>query len=203
MVAIQCSWVCQRIATEMEFQMEHVKRVDRKLAYTGSILKMYQDTIALPDGKQVIWDFIAHKGAAAVVPVLPDGKIIMVRQYRNALDRITLEIPAGARDYPEEPTVDCAAREVEEETGYAAGKLERLITLRTAIAYCDELIDVYVATDLVKTAQHLDEGEYIQIETYTLEELQALIFAGTIQDAKTVAALMSYAAWKTQRTTSM
>ena len=180
--------------------MEHVKRINRELAYTGSILKMYKDTIEMPDGKTAIWDFIEHKGAAAVVPVLPDGRIIMVRQYRNALDRMTLEIPAGARDFKEEPTRDCAAREVEEETGYAAGKLELLITLRTAIAYCDELIDVYVATDLVKTEQHLDEGEYIQIKYYTLEQLQKMIFDGTIQDAKTVSALMSYAIWKNQQT---
>lgn len=179
--------------------MEHVKRVNRELVYTGAILKMYKDTIQTPDGRFAEWDFLAHKGAAAVVPVLPDGRIIMVRQYRNALDRMTLEIPAGARDFAEEPTYDCAAREVEEETGYAAGKLELLITLRTAIAYCDELIDVYVATDLKKTEQHLDEDEYIQIECYTIEQLQGMIFDGTIQDAKTVAALMSYLAWKQKK----
>ncbi len=176
--------------------MEHVKRINRELVYTGAILHMYKDTIETPDGRHAEWDFIAHKGAAAVVPVLPDGRIIMVRQYRNALDRMTLEIPAGARNYREEPTYDCAAREVEEETGFAAGKLEKLITLRTAIAYCDELIDVYVASDLRKTEQHLDDDEYIQIEYYTLEELQKMIFDGTLQDAKTVAALMSYKAWK-------
>lgn len=176
--------------------MEHVKRIKRELVYTGAILHMYKDTIETPDGRHAEWDFIGHKGAAAVVPVLPDGRIVMVRQYRNALDRMTLEIPAGARDFAEEPTFDCAAREVEEETGYAAGKLEKLITLRTAIAYCDELIDVYVATDLKKTQQHLDEDEFIQIEYYTIEELQGMIFDGTLQDAKTVAALMSYVAWK-------
>lgn len=174
--------------------MDHVIRINRELAYTGTILKMYKDTIQTPDGHTAQWDFIAHKGAAAVVPVLPDGRIIMVRQYRNALDRMTLEIPAGARNFPEEPTIDCATREVEEETGYAAGKMEKLITLRTAIAYCDELIDVYLATDLTKTEQHLDEDEFIDVEYYTLDQLQSMIFDGTIQDAKTVASLMAYAA---------
>lgn len=174
--------------------MDHVIRINRELAYTGTILKMYKDTIQTPDGRTAQWDFIAHKGAAAVVPVLPDGRIIMVRQYRNALDRMTLEIPAGARNFPEEPTIDCATREVEEETGYAAGKMEKLITLRTAIAYCDELIDVFLATDLTKTEQHLDEDEFIDVEYYTLEQLQSMIFDGTIQDAKTVASLMAYAA---------
>lgn len=172
--------------------MDHVRRIKRELVYTGTILHFYKDTIETPDGHQAEWDFIAHKGAACVVPVLEDGRIIMVRQYRNALDRMTLEVPAGARNYPEEPTSECALREVEEETGYRAGKLEWLLTLRTAIAYCDELIDVYVATDLVPTKQHLDEDEFIDVEYYTIDQLVEMILDGTIQDAKTVAALMSY-----------
>lgn len=172
--------------------MEHIKRVKRELVYTGSILHFYEDTIETPDGHQAKWDFIAHKGAACVVPVLDDGRIIMVHQYRNALDRMTLEVPAGARNYLEEPTIDCATREVEEETGYKAGKMEWLLTLRTAIAYCDELIDVYVATELTPTSQNLDEDEYIDVEYYTIEQLTEMILNGTIQDAKTVASLMAY-----------
>ena len=92
-------------------------RVGRELIRKGAIIDYYQDTIKLPDGREEKWDFIDHKGAAAVVPVKEDGKILMVRQYRNALERYTLEIPAGGLSGADEPTAVAAARELEEETG--------------------------------------------------------------------------------------
>ena len=137
--------------------MEKYERLDRTLVYKGVIIDFYQDTVKVPNGNVVKWDFIGHKGAAAVVAVNEDGKLLMVRQYRNALDRETLEIPAGALDSVEEPTHVAAARELEEETGYKAGKLELLITLRTTVAFCNEKIDVYVATDLQPSKQNLDD----------------------------------------------
>lgn len=172
--------------------MEEMKRLKRELVYTGTILKFYKDTIQTPKGNIVHWDFIGHNGASAVVPVLEDGRILMVKQYRNALDRIALEIPAGARDTVNEPTLECARRELEEETGYESSDLEFLISLRTAIAYCDELIDVYVAKNLKASCQQLDEDEFVEVCAYELDELIQMIYNGTIQDAKTVAALMAY-----------
>ncbi len=170
-----------------------IKRINRTLKYQGAIVDFYSDTMQMPDGRTAQWDLIHHrKGAAAVVPVLPDGRIVMVRQFRNALDRITLEIPAGARDNTTEETIHCAARELEEETGYHSERLDFLISLRTTVAYCDEFIDVYVAHDLMQREQHLDPDEYVEIESYDLDELCEMIYAGTIQDAKTVAALMAY-----------
>ena len=97
---------------------EEFKRLKRELVYKGAIVDFYKDTIRVPNGNIVKWDFIKHQGAAAVVPVREDGKLLMVRQYRNALDRFTLEIPAGAKDSAEEEGIVCAARELEEETGY-------------------------------------------------------------------------------------
>ncbi len=98
--------------------VQKLKRLKRELAHSGAIVNMYEDSIEMPNGKVVKWDFIEHpKGAAAILPVLPDGRILMVRQYRNALERYTLEIPAGGLKTPEEPTMDAAARELEEETG--------------------------------------------------------------------------------------
>ena len=98
--------------------VQKLKRIKRELVQKGAIVNMYKDSIELPDGKVAEWDFIEHrKGAAAVLAVLPDGRILMVRQYRNALDRETLEIPAGARDSVTEDTAICAKRELEEETG--------------------------------------------------------------------------------------
>ena len=105
-----------------------LKRIKRVLEHEGAILDIYSDYMELPDGKVEKWDYVEHrKGAAAVVPVLPDGRILMVRQYRNALERFTLEIPAGARDTKTEPTIECAARELEEETGYRCDRLEFLL----------------------------------------------------------------------------
>ena len=121
--------------------MEHYERLGRELIHKGAIIDYYQDTIKVPNGNIVKWDLITHKGAAAVVAVDKDGKLLMVRQYRNALDRETLEIPAGALDTAEEPTQTAAARELEEETGYKAGKLELLISLKTTVDL-DELLQM-------------------------------------------------------------
>ena len=167
-----------------------LKRVKRVLEHKGAILDIYSDYMELPDGKVEKWDYVEHRKGA--VPVLPDGRILMVRQYRNALERFTLEIPAGARDAKTEPTIECAARELEEETGYRCDHLEFLLSLRTTVAFCNELVDVYVARELIPASQHLDEGEFIDLEPYELEELCSLVYQGVIQDAKTVAAIMAY-----------
>ena len=172
-------------------KIEPVIRKDRQLKYTGNILKIYEDTV-IANGHEAHWDYIHHDGAAAVVAVADDGKLLMVRQYRNALDRETLEIPAGKLDAPDEPKIECAYRELEEETGFRSDHLELLIQLKTAVAYCNEFIDVYVAKDLVPSHQHLDEDEFINVCEYTVDALCEKIFSGEIQDAKTIAAIMAY-----------
>ena len=172
---------------------EHAKRMKRELVMKGTILDVYKDTMELPNGKTEEWDFVSHrKGAAAVVAVREDGKLLMVRQYRNALERETLEIPAGCRDSVTEDTGLCAAREMEEETGYKSSHVEYLLSLRTTVAFCDEFVDVYLAKDLEKGTRHLDDSESIDVEIYTLEELCQMIYEGKIQDSKTVAAIMAY-----------
>ena len=126
-----------------------------------------------------------HDGAAAVIPVLPDGRILMVKQYRNALDRFTLEIPAGKLDDPKEEGIVCASRELEEETGYRCERLEPLLVLRTTVAFCNERREVFAARDLIPSRQHLDEDEFIELQACTLAELKEKIFSGEIQDSKT------------------
>ena len=180
----------------LEEKMEQIKRIDRKLIHSGTILDIYEDTTLLPNGKTEKWDFVSHRmGAACVLAVKPDGKLLMVRQYRNALERETLEVPAGKRDSLEEDTSICAARELEEETGYRAGKLEKLLSLKSTVAFCDELIDVYLATELERVGgQKLDESEEIDVEAWELKDLMDMCYSGKIQDAKTVASIMAYAA---------
>lgn len=169
-----------------------IRRIDRTLKFKGKILDFYQDTMEINGDHTVVWDFIRHKGAAAVVPVLRDGRILMVRQYRNALERETLEIPAGALDREDEPGNVCAARELEEETGYRCENLEWLITLRTTVAFCNEKIDVYVARNLIPSKQHLDEDEFIELKAYPIDTLKEKIFKGEIEDSKTIASLLAY-----------
>lgn len=171
---------------------EEFKRLNRELVYHGAIVDFYKDTVQVPNGNVVEWDYIGHKGAAAVVPVREDGKLLMVRQYRNALDRYTLEIPAGGLNGSDEPTRDAAARELEEETGYRSDELEWLITIRTTVAFCNEKIDIYMAKNLIRTEQHLDEDEFIYVEAYSIEELTQMIMEGKIEDSKTIAAIMCY-----------
>ena len=172
--------------------MEEFKRLSRDLIAHGAIIDYYQDTIRVPNGNIAKWDFIQHKGAAAVVPVDDEGRLIMVKQYRNALERYTLEIPAGGLQTAKEHTLDAAVRELEEETGYKAEHVELLISIYTTVAFCNEKIDIYLATGLTPGKQHLDEDEYVQVGAYTVEELTKMIFAGEIQDSKTVAAIMAY-----------
>ena len=173
----------------MEKEMTRVKRIRM---YQGAIVDVYRDYMQFSNGNTEEWDYIHHRGAAAVVPVTDDGRIIMVRQYRNALERFTLEIPAGALDDPEEPGINCSARELEEETGYRSENLEWLITLRTTVAFCNERIEVYVAKNLGPSKQHLDPNEFVNVELHTVEELKQMIFDGEIEDSKTVASILAY-----------
>ena len=171
---------------------ERIERIERKLIAKGKIVDYYHDVVRIPNGNIATWDFVWNKGAAAVVPVRDDGKIIMVRQYRNAIDRETVEIPAGGLNYPEEPTKDAAARELEEETGFKTNDLEFLISIKTTVAFCNENIDIYVARNLMPSKQNLDEDEFINVEAYSVDELCKMIYAGKIEDSKTVSAIMSY-----------
>ncbi|MCM1112296.1 MAG: NUDIX hydrolase [Muribaculum sp.] len=174
--------------------MEQYKRLNRELIAHGAIIDYYQDTMQIPNGNIAKWDLIDHKGAAAVVPVRGDGKILMVRQYRNALERETLEIPAGGLNGREEPTIQAAGRELEEETGYVSTDLELLNSIYTTVAFCNEKIDIYLARNLRPGTQHLDEDEYLNVEAWSVEELMQMIFDGTLQDSKTICGILTYAA---------
>lgn len=169
-----------------------VKRIARELMYEGAILKVYKDTMKFENGNEEKWDFIYHHGAAAVVPVLEDGRILMVKQYRETVERETLEIPAGKLDSAGEQGLYCATRELEEETGYKSNDIEWLLTMRTTVGFCNEKIEIYVARNLIPSKQHLDENEYVDVKPYSLLELKELIYAGKIEDSKTIAAILAY-----------
>ena len=169
--------------------MEKTIRLERELAYTGTILKVYRDTV-VANGIQETYDYIHHDGAAAVLPVTKEGKLLMVRQYRNALDRFTLELPAGKVDAPDEPRIECAYRELEEETGLTAGTLTYLGCLLASPGYSDEVLHMYLARDLKTGECHPDQDEFLERERVPFETLMEQVMRGELQDAKTVAALM-------------
>jgi ADP-ribose pyrophosphatase len=173
--------------------MSQYKRIQRDLVHTGSIIDYYKDTIEIEGGKQTNFDFINHKGASAMIPVDKDGNILMVRQYRNAIDQYTLEIPAGGLNQGEDNKT-CAIRECEEETGYKAGEVYHLIDVFTTVAFSNEKICIYYTTDITPTNQNLDEDEFVTAEPHSIEELTNMILNGEIQDAKTVAGILAYKA---------
>lgn len=171
--------------------MDQYKRLNRELAQRGSIIDFYRDTIEINGEKVTTFDFINHRGASAMIPVDQDGKILMVRQYRNAIDDYTLEIPAGGLNAGED-NQSCAIRECEEETGYRAGEVQHLLDLYTTVAFSNEKICIYYTTGIVPTKQNLDEDEFVAVERHTLSELVTMILDGRIKDAKTIAALLAY-----------
>ncbi|MDD5849316.1 MAG: NUDIX hydrolase [Firmicutes bacterium] len=168
------------------------ERIDRKIVRTGRVITDCIDTVSLPDGRQAPWDCIVTKGAAAVVAVEETGKLLLVRQWRDPEEEETLELPSGSRLTAEEPTEVTAARELREETGYRAGSLRKLLSVRTTPAFSNERIDIYLAERLVPGAQHLDPDEELLVERVTPERAREMIFDGSIQDGKTIAGILAY-----------
>ena len=171
---------------------DKIRKIGSRQVYNGIRVNIFKEQILMPSGKIAEWELIKHPGAAAVIPVDEDGRIIMARQYRNASDNYTLEIPAGCLDSPDEEPIHCARRELEEETGYSSRNLEYLFNFYSAIGICDEVIHIFVAKDLIKSQQNLDEDEYVTLERYTINELIEMIFRGEILDNKTISSLLMY-----------
>ncbi len=157
--------------------------------FTGNLLTVYCDQVELPNGKEASREFIRHPGAIAVVPVTNDGKIVLVRQYRYPVGKNMLEVPAGKLDKGEQPD-QCVLRELEEETGYVAKNIRKLSSIYTTPGFTDEVIHLYIAEELTLAKQCPDEDEFLDVEIYTKEEIRAMIEDGTINDAKSMLALL-------------
>ena len=173
----------------MEFEEKTVQRTE---IYQGPIFKVVQDQVELPDGKgQAQRDLIFHNGAVAVVAITPENKMILVKQYRKAIEATSYEIPAGKLEAGENADPQAAAlRELEEETGYT-GQLELVYDFYSAIGFCNEKIKLYSASHLAKVEnpRPQDEDETLELFEVSLEEAEQLLQNGDICDAKTIMAL--------------
>ena len=169
------------------------KQVSRTEIYDGRVLKVVCDEIELPDGQHGVREFCRHVGAVCVIPVFPDGRVIMERQYRYAHGRVFYEIPAGKLDFPGEDPLSAAKRELREETGAIAGKMTFLGCLDTSPALMDEKIYMYMAEDIEFTECELDSDEFLKVEYAQLSELYRMVMSGEICDAKTQIAILKAA----------
>ncbi len=163
----------------------HEQILTQETMWSGKIFDVERMEVKLPNGRCSVRDVVRHCGAVAIVALTENGKIALVRQYRTALDRVTVEIPAGKMDPGEEP-LDCAKRELKEETGFVAGRIAYLTTIATSGGFTDELIHIYLATQLSFEGAQPDEDEFLNVELVDVQELVDAVLDGKIEDAKTV-----------------
>lgn len=154
----------------------------------GRVFELYAENVTLPNGVTLDMDIIRHPGAAAIVPVLADRRVLLIKQYRHAVGGFIWEIPAGTLNAGETPRC-CAERELVEETGYSARQLEKMAEITPLPAYSDERIHLYLAMDLDRADQKLDADELLYVHPVELDQAIVMIANGEIQDAKSIAGL--------------
>ncbi|WP_110111222.1 NUDIX hydrolase [Bacillus sp. CGMCC 1.16541] len=172
--------------------MKHLieKTVSSEKLFEGRVIDLYHEEVELPNGKTSKREIVKHPGAVAVIGLTPDHKMVMVKQYRKAMDRILVEIPAGKLEKGEEPIVT-AKRELEEETGYTCESLRHIISFYTSPGFADELVHLYITEDLkeMENKAELDEDEFVEVLHLTLEEALTYVQNQQIYDAKTAYAV--------------
>lgn len=160
------------------------KKISSEEIFNGVAIHLFRDEILLPNGNKGIREVVRHPGAVCVIPVTDEGEVIFVNQFRYALDRVTLEVPAGKLEKGEDP-MEAALRELSEETGVRAEHIEPLDALYTSPALIDEIIYMYIATGISQGEQHLDDDEFVNVVKIPLNEAIDMVMSGKILDAKT------------------
>ena len=164
-------------------------QLSTKQVYCGSFLDVRKDEVELPNGKTSTREWIKHPGAACIIPVLPDGKIALIKQYRYPIQEEMIELPAGKLDPNETPEI-CARRELEEEIGYVAGKLTFVCNIHPAIGFASEKMWIYLAEELIKTTENTDPDEFLDLMPTHLDEAVKMVWDGKITDVKTIIGLL-------------
>lgn len=165
------------------------KKISTEIIYQGRLLDVRKDEVLLPNGKSSTREWINHPGAVCLIPILPDEKIGLVKQYRYPVLNHMIELPAGKIDRNELPA-ECAERELEEEIGYRANKITYLTEIHPAVGFANEKIWIYLAEDLEKTTSKLDEDEFLDFFPLRLEKALEMIWNGQITDVKTIIGLL-------------
>lgn len=169
--------------------MDISERIDsEKTVYKGIFLKVVRTSVTLPDGNKSERDIVRHPGAVAVLAINQNGEILLERQYRTALDKVILEIPAGKKEDGED-SFETARRELMEETGYRAGRMARLGETVLAAGYSDEVIEIFMAEDLTEGETGMDDDEFLEMEFVSRDKIKKLIMDGTIIDSKTIVSM--------------
>ena len=165
------------------------KTVKSDVIYEGRIMRVRNDTVELQNGNTAYREVVDHTGGVGIIALTPEGTVPMVRQFRYPFMAETLEIPAGKLEAGEDP-LECAVRELSEETGYSAGRMIPLGSLLPSPGYCAETLYIYLALDLTPGKAHLDEDEFLNVEYYPLKALHDMTMSGELLDAKTVLAVL-------------
>ena len=165
------------------------KTSSSEIVFQGKLLDVRRDIVTFPNGANGIREWIKHPGAVCCIPILPNGNIALIKQYRYSVRKMMIELPAGKLDKNEAPE-DCAIRELEEEIGYKANKITFLTNIHPAIGFADEKMWLYFAEDLEKTNQKLDSDELIEIIPTKLEDALEMVWNGEITDVKTIIGLI-------------
>ena len=166
------------------------KKISSENVFDGVLLHVRKDSVELPNGHTATREWIKHPGASSVIPLLPDNQIILVKQFRYPVGQVTLEVPAGKLDVEGEDPLECATRELSEETGYTAGKIWKLTTIATTVGFSNEIIHLYAATDLTPGKKHPDEDEFINTVKVPLTAALQLVESGKIIDAKSIISIL-------------
>ena len=164
-------------------------KISSEQKFSGRLIDLYLDQVELPNGKTSTREWIDHPGAVCLIPILPDGKICLIRQFRYGPGEEFIEIPAGKLDAGEAP-LDCAYRELEEETGYRTNKLTFLTNIHPAIGFSNEKMWMYLAEELELSKKKLDEDEFLELLPTPLNKALEWVFSGKITDVKTIIGIM-------------
>lgn len=164
--------------------------LNSKTVFEGRVFTIRRDELRTPSGNTAYYDIIGHHGSVVLIPIDDDGNILFVRQYRHAAETELLELPAGTLDSPDEPRLDCAKREIREETGFGAKKMLNLGEFYLVPGYSTELMTAYLATELYFAPLEPDADEYLQLEKIPVRQAMSMAETGKIPDAKTLAALL-------------
>ena len=170
------------------------KTLKSRKVFENDFMELYVDDILLPNQKEATRTYVKHSGAAAVLPITTDGKLVLTRQYRYPVHKISIEVPAGKKNSKSETGLDCVKREIEEETGFNSNHFVHIKNIHNCIAYSDEMIELFIAYDCVPIENRLtpDEDEFIEPLVITLEEAETLIESNEITDLKTLYTIAYY-----------